>query len=74
MIDKAVKEEVDKMWRKEASGGVGEVFRKLASVMAVVEYVQQAILLSVGSGSGKSPTVLAKNLYEGKRFSIETFI
>ncbi len=39
----------------------------------MIEAIQQSTLQSVNS-KGHEPIAFTKNLYEGKRFSIETFI
>jgi len=73
LIDKSVKEELEKMWKKEISSTGSEFLRKQSSILGVVEAIQQAILNSVDT-KGQDKTPLTKTLFEGKRFTIETFI
>ena len=47
LIDKSVKEELEKMWKKESSASNSDLFRKNSNILSFVEALQQIILNSV---------------------------
>lgn len=50
-----------------------EFFKKHHNIIAVVEAIQQSILQSIDA-KGQHTLEFTQNSFEGKRFSVETFI